>query len=332
MLCPRCGVQLVDPGRADRVAPRWISATRMRLFRLPLAARLVLGVVLAVSLHLAIGHALAPFAGGEGEYDRTIGLVFDQLARVLAFGGAALLAGGGHAMGWLPGGLVGLIGGVIVAWVGPAALGVESAPSLGGPLEDVILGVVGGTIGKSVWKPFPPLDLPPPPPDPGKLTWLQRANISWPKVVLAGVAGVFGYIYAEAIRVWTLRVTVPDTSHLGILETRLIDWEMGSAVLFAAAIWSGAWTRIGVVRGFVTGLITAVGLGAYYAYRGSGSYPAFVVWFPLMEITRNVVPFDGRVFVLIVFFTLPTATLGGWLGTELFPPPRPARTKPRYLD
>jgi hypothetical protein len=229
----------------------------------------------------------------------------------------SLFAGSGQRQAIFLGGMVGAWNGVLsVLCLSGPTLALTTVSTLGQPLLQAVLGIVGGWVGSVIWKPIPPATAP-------EVAVLSRKRsgladpkqffsgpIAWIRVSLGVLLAVVGSLTATIFFEKIL-----DFSHGALATTddtqdRLITLEMKALALLLGGALAGSTTKNGLKQGFCVGMGTFIILiGIEMNYLDG--------WLPLAGLT------------LVGTFSL--CVLGGWFGSQLFPPIIKARRK-RTLD
>jgi hypothetical protein len=300
--CPRCaaGFARVDSDIPIARGARWQQTFWGRVF---------IGLILAQGLfyglrHLLTGLLLATLGEEAQELWEGIGpLLFLQGVQLFTLLVGGLIAGGGQQQGLVLGALVG-------AWNGVLAVVLRQNPGqeltmvglYGQPLLHAAFGAVGGWLGSVIWKPIPtslPLLLSPQRKKaPRRNKPLLAGKIHWVRVLIGAAAAVAGTLSATIL---FRKVIDASGGHLGtdgLLQDRIITWEIKALALLGGGVLSGAATPNGLKQGLIAGLAASVLLIGIQA-------PKTDAWMELAGWT------------FISTFTLISA--GGWFGAQLFP-------------
>ncbi len=312
--CPLCGSRLLfhDVRRTPTRSVPWRQQPWGRIF---------IGLVLAQGLFYGLRHLLTAglLAVQEREavelmWTTASGVLLLQSVRMFSLLVGSVFAGAGQRSAAFLGAMVGAWNGVFsVLWLQGPAQALTPIALLGQPLLQAAIGAVGGWLGSSFWKPVPLTTTADETPVPRKRPNFLRRNltlftgpIAWVRVSLGVILAVAGTLTAAV-----LFEKILDLSH-GTLATtdeaqdRLITMEMKALALILGGALAGATTRNGLKQGFCVGLMASVILiGIEMNYVES--------WFQLACYT-----------VLAAFaFSL----VGGWFGSQLFPPIHPRRSQ-----
>ncbi|VTS02381.1 hypothetical protein [Tuwongella immobilis] len=338
MLCPRCGVQLVDPTLPVAIQPRLIKTKRPEIAQYPIWLRILLGTVLILLLsrgvNLLVMVCMNWVVRGWVTDDSLVRLVSEQVSLVVAVLFGALIAGTGHARGIQLGLLMGIIGAFLLHLM-PLPI---TSPALSGQfmlgVESTVLGLIGGAVGRAVWKPFPAIDVPlivlAPPEPVDRLAWIR--TVPWLKLIPAVAASVWITLNAEAIRSWFFYLALSPDSRLSYLEIHFITWEIPTFALFLGAAWVASRTKRGVTNGLLVGGLVGVLVIFGYLTQGANKFDAFKVWLSALDSIGDDAPtLTPNLMLFILGSSLSAGLIGGWLGSELFLP-RTAQVRIRVLD
>jgi hypothetical protein len=180
---------------------------------------------------------------------------------------------------------------------------------LGQPLLQAAIGAVGGWLGSTVWKPLPE-ETTGETPLPRKRTSLRRnmnfftGPVAWVRVSVGVILAIAGTLTATLLFEKILELSHGTLGTADEMQDRLITLEMKALALIFGGALAGATTRNGLKQGFCVGLASSVILiGIEMNYLDS--------WLQMACYTA-----------LAAFsFSL----VGGWFGSQLFPPIIPRR-------
>ena len=307
--CPECNVRLLyqeshRPGRVPGLPTRWQHTPWGRIF---------IGILLSQGLFYGLRHFVTAWilaVKGEGALAETWfsleGVILIQALQVgsLLFGG--LLAGSGQRHGAALGAVVGVWNGVfsVLAQQGPVP-GLTAVTLYGQPMLHTAVGAVGGWLGSIIWKP-----LPGPGPFGGsrlvrKLKVAQRkvslfaGRVAWFRVAAGAVLAVVGTLSATLILEFVARASESRLATASDLIDRVVTWEIKALAVLIGGALAGSNTPNGVKQGLFVGLVTSVVLAALEA-RFPGRW---------LEIAG-----------MITVSSLALSLVGGWFGSQLFPP------------
>lgn len=317
--CPLCGTRLLYADARSVVdRPRTVPA---RWQQKPWG-RVLIGLVLAQGLFYGLRHLLtAVLMALQGEeavqqmWTAASGILLLQAVRLVALLGGAVLAGVGQRQALLLGAVVGVCNGVLSVFflAGPSG-SLTMITVLGQPLLHAAIGAVGGLVGSLFWKPLP-AELP------NVLPTLKRTKVRRPMKLLAGPVAWFRVAAGVTLAVaGTLTATIVfekvlEVSHGTLataddMEDRLITLEIKALALLLGGALAGATTANGFKQGLVVGFCSAV---------------------ILIGIEMNYVERWVQVGALTAVCCFCLSVVGGWFGSQLFPPIIRARRK-RGLD
>jgi hypothetical protein len=312
--CPLCGTRLLFHD-ARRISER--SLDRMMPWRQQPWGRIFIGLVLAQGLFYGMRHLLtAGLMAAQGReaveqmWTTASGILLLQSVRMFSLLAGAILAGASHRHAAILGAMVGAWNGVfsVLLLPGPAQT-LTPIALLGQPLLQAAIGSVGGWLGAAVWKPLPDpttADTP----VPRKRAALRRdmsffaGPVAWVRVSVGVVLAVAGTLTATLFFEKILDLSHGALATADEAQDRLITMEMKALALLLGGALAGATTRNGVKQGFCVGLAsTIIFIGIEMNYIES--------WLQMAGYTA-----------LAVFsFSL----VGGWFGSQLFPPVIPRR-------
>jgi hypothetical protein len=304
-ICPECGERLVgrERGGVGPRPPRWQHTPWGRIF---------IGVIFAQGLWFGARQLLKGVVlgflsdGGSPEKMPQVVLLY-QGAEALTVIVACVLAGGGQRSGVFIGTMVGVCSGVLSLLLQPF---LDLPPSaihfVGLPILLAFCGAIGGWVGSTLWKPIPleafpgvlePQEKQSPPP-PRKNTFLI-GKISWIRVVLGTFLAVAGTLAAETIFTQVIYYSGGRLTASNGLMDKIIIWEIKALALLLGGAFAGA----NSFNGFKQGLIVAFASGG------------ILVW---MQLNAAKQVFEFALFTTIGSFCL--CVVGGWFGSQLFPP------------
>ena len=305
--CQLCGVRLMyqDYGRHRRGGPgspvRWRQTPWGRiLIGLALSQGLFYGV-----RQLLTGALLA--LRGEGAPQETWGspggLVLLEGLRVLTLVLGAMLAGGGQRHGLVLGAVVGVWNGVLSVLLQPGPTQAFSSVGLyGQPLVQTIFGAVGGWIGCAYWQPIPIAD--PEQNRPARKRAARRrrspfaGRVAWFRVGLGTALAVAGTLSAGILFDLALDASQGKLSTSDDMQDRVATWEIKALALLLGGALAGATTANGAKQGL------AVAAGS----------SAILIGIQLNQANRWLE------LALLTLLSFSLALVGGWFGSQLFPP------------
>jgi hypothetical protein len=275
--------------------------------------RIIFGVILTQGLCFGLQFLLSSFFLAAGDESNGTWQTLWGIAALHALQALCLLVGGaltaaGHPRAVLYGSIVGLTNGIIFLFLQRG-----SAEQTFGmvvyalPVIHLVLGGLGGLIGRYIWQPAPSLpstetsptnsaDSPSVPEFWGTL-WTGPVHLGR---VFAGIFLVIvGVVWSNTILDFVLRSsngTLNLTSHL---QAQLVGWEISALVTLIGAGFAGA----SATNGFKQGI--CVGLGSIVLLVG--------IQMGNPKVTLEVLILNvASVFILTM--------VGGWFGAQMFPP------------
>lgn len=317
--CPLCGTRLLyaDP-RSSSDRPRG-GPTRWQ--QTPWG-RILIGVVLAQGLFYGLRHLLtAVLMALQGEeavqqmWTAASGILLIQVVRIIALMSGAMLAGVGQRQALFLGAIVGAWNGAlsVLLLTGPAQ-SLTTIAVLGQPLLQAAIGAIGAWLGSMFWKPLP-TELP------DALPTLKRVKsrrplklmagpVAWFRVGAGAVLAVIGTLTATIVFEKVLEVSHGTLATADDMQDRLITLEIKALALLLGGALAGATTSNGFKQGLFVGLCTAV---------------------ILIGIEMNFVERWVQAAALTAVCCFCLSVVGGWFGSQLFPPIISVRRK-RGLD
>jgi len=320
--CPDCGGRLLYQVRSAKPAldDTPVGGDFSQWQQTPWG-RLAIGLVLAQGLAYGLQHLLtAGFVatGEEVTVWRTLGgmLLLTAVQGVcLVIGGA--LCGAGKQRGILYGSIIGLVNGLLFLVQRQTSDEIPAAITMyGQPALHLALGALGGFIGTLIWKPIPALQvLDPgsgvkPRPSSGMALPFLAGPIHLGKVCLGIFIVVNGVVWSKGILSWIMSASQGTLEIRTHLQAQLIGWEVCALVSLIGAGLAGFGTFNGLKQGL------CVGIGA--------SIIIFGVSFG--DPKGNL---ESTLFT--VFGVLIMTMVGGWFGSQLFPPIVARRKRNRIL-
>jgi hypothetical protein len=250
---------------------------------------------------------LMAFWGGSGDdiWNGVHGVLMIQAVQVVSLLLGGLLTGGGQRHGLFLGAVVGLWYGVLTT-----LLGQNPAPSLtvvsayGPPMLHAAVAALSGWVGSLIWKPVPAAHLP------GLPLVKRKANrprpsifagkVAWFRVLLGVSLAVGGTLWAALLFDKMLEVGAGKLGTTDDIQDLIITWEIKALAMLVGGALAGATTANGIKQGLFVGMLTCLTLITLETRRHQ------VQWLEIAALT------------LVSSFTL--AVVGGWFGSQLFPP------------
>jgi DNA-directed RNA polymerase subunit RPC12/RpoP len=308
LVCQWCGVRLLfnDRGRFHRGGPGSPGRWRQKPW-----GRVLIGLALAQGLFYAVRQLLTGALlalEGEGRLQETWktpgGLLLLEGLRLLTLLLGAMLAGGGQRRGVVLGALVGIGNGVLsvlVSW-GPRQ-GLSTVGTYGQPLLQTVFGALGGWIGCAYWKPIPIAEVDPNRPARKQAGRRRRpwfaGRIAWFRVGLGITLAVAGTLSAGVLFDFVIDASQGKLSTTDEVQDRVITWEIKALALILGGAVAGATRSNGLKQGL------AVAIGSSAILTG-------------IQLNQPSHRLELALLNLISCFSL--AILGGWFGSQLFPP------------
>jgi len=279
--------------------------------------RLALGAIALFGLFHGLKHltlAIGLYFTGSAVVtpEGTFGLL---VASTLA---ATVIAGTVNRRAELTGTILGLTtAGISVAMEASANALPSDEWLVGMPILLAAVGIIGGLAGRLMVPPAPTLPLF----GQVEVHVLAKAKRPSPKIVWWRIGGgvvlaVFASIYADNVRQLLSKVLVGHSGSYG--STPLLTWQISVLGTILGGVVAGANTHSGVRQGVIAGLIVACGSIVAEATRGDAGSHLLEFWEHQLDL-RSVGPLAYA--VLAVTAVIATS-LGSWLGSHLFPPPR----------
>ncbi len=317
MVCPQCGgsfeQRLQCPVCAVRLVLEDDSRSKGGLFsgrwqQTPWG-RILIGLLLAQGLYHGMRHLLTAglLVAGDADVWRTLtGLLVLQGLQGLGLLAGGGLAGAGQRQGFFFGAVVGVWNGVLAMLTTPnAAPGLTALAFYGQPLLQTAFGAAGGFLGSLVFRPLPTVNVPQPgraardPKREAKRPSSFAGPIAWFRVAVGSAVAVTGAFWASVILETILEASGGNMTVSTQLQARLVTWEITAVAMLLGGGLAGATTFNGMKQGLVVGVAAAAML---VGIRLSG---------------RTVAIDDVAV---TTFSAIALGVLGGWFGSQLFPP------------
>jgi hypothetical protein len=316
MVCPRCATateQLLQcPGCGDPLpfagGPPAVALGRDWQHR-PWG-RIAIGLLLAQGLfyglrHLSAGLSLAVQGDATSGGTELGGLLLTQALQAAALLAGGILAGSGQRNGALLGAVVGVWNGVLVGVVPQSAGQPFSTVAIyGDPLLQGAIGALAGWLGGAIWRPLPGLQPRGPLPTARKAPPRRRlplfaGRVARVRVVLGTAVAVSGALSTTVLFEAIVRISNSGPAGNGTILDQLVTWEIRALALLVGGALAGCNTSNGLKQGLCVGLASALLLGALEP-RGVDR------WLELIGL-------------LLVSCTS-LCLVGGWFGSQLFPP------------
>jgi hypothetical protein len=273
--------------------------------------RILVGLLLSQGLFYGLRHLVtAILMAVQGEesllqmWATPTGFFLIQGLRIFALLAGAVLAGSGQRYGFTLGAVVGAWNGVLsVLWLSGPAQSLTTVAIIGQPLLQAAVGAVGGWLGCAFWKPLPtePANVEPK----RKRGGLRRqmdlfaGPVSWFRVAAGATFAVIGTLMATICFEKVLEISHGALSTTDELQDRIITLEIKALALLLGGALAGFSMPNGFKQGLFVGLATAV---------------------ILIGIEMNYLERWVQVAALTVVSSFCLSVVGGWFGSQLFPP------------
>jgi hypothetical protein len=323
-ICPECHIVLLyhaanlqaestSTGPGEDEVSRWQQTPW---------GKILIGLILAQGLSFGFQHLLTAgfLASGDSSdpWNTIFGLVLHHavFAISLIIGGA--LSGAGQSRGIIYGALVGFGSGIITFMLRDQKS--DAFPPLliyAEPVIHLAAGAIGGALGMLIWRPTPTLpELENTGTTPVVLPSLGFSlgkafvgPIHLGRVCTGAFFIVVGVVWSHAILEFLLRASSGSLALTSKLQAQLVTMEISALVALIGAAFAGATTLNGLKQGL------CVGIGASIIVLGvQFSDPNFV-------LESAVLTMSGIISLSLV---------GGWFGSQLFPPLDPSKRKKRF--
>lgn len=307
--CPLCGTRLRFHD-ARRLAER--SPERPLRWRQRPWGRIFIGLLLAQGLFYGLRHLLTAALMVTQEKEvveeltaATSGVLLLQGVRLFSLLVGTLFAGAGQRQATFLGAMIGAWNGVfsVMLLPGPAQFMTPIA-LLGQPLLQTAIGAVCGWLGAVFWPPLSATTaaqtpLPRKRVAPRRKLNLFRGPIAWVRVTLGLILAVAGALTATVFFEKILDISHGALGTTDEIQDRLIIMEIKALALILGGVVAGATTSNGLKQGLCVGLASTViliGIEMNFVAR----------WLPMAGLTA------------VSAFSL--SSVGGWFGSQLFPP------------
>jgi hypothetical protein len=314
IVCSRCNVLHDSPNRCPRCGAvaslATVDAQRARWTQTPWG-RIGIGVVVAQGVfyglfQLLVGGMMAVYGMTSEEVRHGVhGVLLVQLAQAIALVASGVLTGGGQRHGLVLGGVVGVWSGVLSALLQQNPTPNISLLALyGQPLISGAIGAFAGWAGSLIWKPIPPVHTPGLPLTPRMnrrmVQPLFAGKVAWIRVILGALLAVAGsrsagIIFNKIIDIGAGQLDTPEE-----LYDIIITWEIRVLAMLIGGALAGAWTTNGFKQGVLVGF--------------------FALFLFLSQETRLLRYYPRELQAVLLGTSVILATLGGWLGGQIFPP------------
>jgi hypothetical protein len=274
--------------------------------------KILIGLILAQGLSFGLLQLLTAgfLATGDGTdpWQTLFGIVGRHAIHAISLIVGGALTGAGQTRGIIYGALVGFCSGVVTFFMrGHSSEDLSTILVYAEPVMHMALGGIGGGLGTLIWRPaptLPELENSNPSPAPGAsfgfiFTKMFTGPIHLGRVCAGAFVIVIGVVWANAILEFLLRASGGALAVSSHLQAQLVSMEISALVAVLGAGFAGATTR----NGFKQGL--CVGIGACMIVLG------IQIGGPKFTIESAVFTMSGIIAIALV---------GGWFGSQLFPP------------
>jgi hypothetical protein len=270
--------------------------------------RILIGILLAQGLFYGLRHLLtAVLLAVQGResveqmWTNASGILLLQGVRILSLMVGAVFAGGGQRQGLFLGAMIGAWNGVLsVLFLPGPAQSLTTIAVLGQPVLQLVVGAVAGWLGSAFWKPVPEVATV------RKKRNLFRQHLSgfagpvaWLRVGIGAVLAIAGTLTATIFFEKLLDLGKGTLATTDDLQDRLITMEIKALAILLGGALAGSTTPNGLKQGLCVGLaITAI----------------------LVGIEMNFIDRWLQLAALTAVCSVCLASVGGWFGSQLFPP------------
>jgi hypothetical protein len=307
--CPNCNVRLVYKGPKVDLDT---AAKNANLVQTPWG-RMLLGLILAQGLYFGLRKLCLAglMAFGENLQSQAMtalySLVLLQALQLLGLVVGATLSGAGQKWGFVLGGVVGLLNGILsFVFQDDPSLTANLAALFGMPLMHTVFGSIAGHIGSTIWKPLAPPDEPK-----AAICFEKRivgpvqnhpatfsGPVAWLRVAFGAGFAICGTLFAKKILDNIVDVSEGKLTTDSYIQAELITWEIRALAILIGSALAGSGTINSLKQGFVVGL--AVSAVLIFGSLGANALP--------MSQT-----------IITVGCALGLGIFGGWFGGQLFP-------------
>lgn len=313
-VCPLCSVVLLYQAENLREDPTPSSHfdDGMHEWQQTPWGKIVVGLILAQGLSFGVQQLLTAGFLAIGDTSNVWTTLWGIVIRhsvsavSLILGGA--LTGAGQSRGIIYGAMVGLASGMV-----SFAIHERDSEALSTylvyaePLIHLAFGAIGGALGMLIWRPTPKFsELAGTTPSPSipspfsvNLAAMFAGPIHFGRVCAGAFVIVMGFVWANSILEFLLRASNGTLNISSQLQAQLVSMEITALVALLGASFAGATTRNGIKQGMCAGL----GAGVIVLGIQIGS--------PKFALESAVFTVSGLVTVALV---------GGWFGSQVFPP------------
>jgi len=318
-VCPTCSIQLLFYARmAPAAAVNLPVEEDTGTWQKTAWGRILVGLILAQGLALGLKQLLtAGFLASREDvsshvWDTMTGVALLHSLHALGLLAGGALAGAGQRHGVLYGGIVGLGSGALFLALQPVNdRMIAEGTYFAQPLLHWALGAMGGWFGRAIWRPTPRLVLPEsklsglPAPAMFEMNWLH-GPIAWFRVIAGATIMTCGIIWAKWIMTWMIDNSQGALSVTTHFQAKLVSGEIAGLTMLVGACLAGSTTWNGMKQGL------CVGIGGAVLYIG-------------FQWANPTATLETVVFAIMCMLGL--GLIGGWFGSQLFPPIDPLKRR-----
>jgi hypothetical protein len=321
-VCPLCNVVLLfhaDSLRNDSHASRHDEEDEAAHWQQTPWGKILIGLILAQGLSFGLLQLLTAGFLASGDtanvWTTLWGIVLRHTVSGLSLILGGAVTGAGQRRGIIYGSFVGLASGIVSMMIherDPNAF-VTFVAYLE-PLIHLATGAIGGAVGMLIWRPIPTMaDLGGNTPVPSlgspfgaSFARMFAGPVYFGRVCAGAFVIVIGFVWANSILEFVLRASNGTLTISSQLQAQLVSMEISAMVALLGASFAGATTRNGIKQGMCAGLAA----GAIVLGIQIGS--------PKLTLESVIFTFSAMVIIALV---------GGWFGSQLFPPLSPKRKR-----
>lgn len=321
--CPRCSSRLLVPAEAAEILPRSLIEAPTTAIHTTFGGRLVVGVVIALGVHLALSewvHGAADLSGSALTPETAVWVNF--ALRLIAGAVGGLLAGAGRHVRFGGGLLVGLAGGL--AWLTVDCYPRVEVTLLRAGLVAAMAAASGvaAWVGERVWPGAKELPVPESArnsslirlkPGEGKKQAVRPTR--WVQVLIGATVAVIGVLAADWVRTGMAMMPKGLFNMGGPGAAARIDAQIAAFLVMLGGFAAGAGTGSGLRHGLFAGLLAAVGVIGLNTALPDGPLPPV----EYLVDKLGVVESPPETAAAVGLTVLAVVAVGGWLGGQLFP-------------
>ncbi|MCX7700148.1 MAG: hypothetical protein N2039_04665 [Gemmataceae bacterium] len=330
LLCPTCGVPIVEVAAQTTVLPGLAIPARETTVRGPTIAERLISAILAAtggffSSQLLLD-AWAHWQAGVSVHQLPWGPPALAITMLFAAFIGGLLIGAGSFRSIASGAIVGLAMMIpvtacdIVRW-GPSAVPRLAIAWLIVPL----IAALGGRHGRFLFPPWTDVSetVGRAPIEPVKNKRRERSEpvkIAWLRIVGGAALAVGCTVWAGRIREYILGTSGGLFTVDSRLQIHFVTWVIASLAVLVGGIFAGASTRAGLRHGLLVGIVTCVAIFVIYSFVVREALPAERFFAAIVGLAEEDANSPSRVALFLLTNSLVLSILGGWIGSMLLPP------------